>query len=374
MDMSTSEDLKRAYRLIKRDQPEEAQAIIRPILDADPANVHAWWLLAYAVDDPNEVRHALNQVLELDPNYSNAPKAREMLAALDAQFPSTEGSFDDVFGTEADTSGGADFFTEVPFGESSAGETFDSYEDSFGDTFDDAALGLSGEDFFSSGDLFADLEGEPGGEIAPAEQPISVDDLRAILEPSTPADAETRAEQEEKKARRQGRGGRLLRVFLVLLSIPVLLIVVLFIVFSGGSDENKDPGALKTVEVQSDKVKNILVSTGSELRLANLSSDSQVIVAESAAGSTLFVQLCGRPDPDLPQLAMQGMDIAAQQAPALEGQLAAVGVSINLCGSEKQDTLYRAYVSVSDAIHYDNGDLGEGPSGQAAFQALWKTS
>jgi hypothetical protein len=339
MDMSTSEDLKRAYRLIKRDQPEEAQAIIRPILDADPANVHAWWLLAYAVDDPNEVRHALNQVLELDPNYSNAPKAREMLAALDAQFPSTEGSFDDVFGTEADTSGGADFFTEVPFG-----------------------------------DLFADLEGEPGGEIAPTEQPISVDDLRAILEPSTPADAETRAEQEEKKARRQGRGGRLLRVFLVLLSIPVLLIVVLFIVFSGGSDENKDPGALKTVEVQSDKVKNILVSTGSELRLANLSSDSQVIVAESAAGSTLFVQLCGRPDPDLPQLAMQGMDIAAQQAPALEGQLAAVGVSINLCGSEKQDTLYRAYVSVSDAIHYDNGDLGEGPSGQAAFQALWKTS
>jgi hypothetical protein len=374
MDMSTSEDLKRAYRLIKRDQPEEAQAIIRPILDADPANVHAWWLLAYAVDDPNEVRHALNQVLELDPNYSNAPKAREMLAALDEQFPSTEGSFDDVFGTEADTSGGADFFTEVPFGESSAGETFDSYEDSFGDAFDDAALGLSGEDFFTSGDLFADLEGEPGGESVPAEQPISVDDLRAILEPSTPADAETRAEQEEKKARRQGRGGRLLRVFLVLLSIPILLIVVLFIVFSGGSDENKDPGALKTVEVQSDEVKNILVSTGSELRLANLSSDSQVIVAESAAGSTLFVQLCGRPDPDLPQLAMQGMDIAAQQAPALEGQLAAVGVSINLCGSEKQDTLYRAYVSVSDAIHYDNGDLGEGPSGQAAFQALWKTS
>jgi hypothetical protein len=363
-----------AYRLIKRDQPEEAQAIIRPILDADPANVHAWWLLAYAVDDPNEVRHALNQVLELDPNYSNAPKAREMLAALDEQFPSTEGSFDDVFGTEADTSGGADFFTEVPFGESSAGETFDSYEDSFGDAFDDAALGLSGEDFFTSGDLFADLEGEPGGESVPAEQPISVDDLRAILEPSTPADAETRAEQEEKKARRQGRGGRLLRVFLVLLSIPILLIVVLFIVFSGGSDENKDPGALKTVEVQSDEVKNILVSTGSELRLANLSSDSQVIVAESAAGSTLFVQLCGRPDPDLPQLAMQGMDIAAQQAPALEGQLAAVGVSINLCGSEKQDTLYRAYVSVSDAIRYGNGDLGEGPSGQAAFQALWKTS
>jgi hypothetical protein len=374
MDMSTSEDLKRAYRLIKRDQPEEAQAIIRPILDADPANVHAWWLLAYAVDDPNEVRHALNQVLELDPNYSNAPKAREMLAALDEQFPETEGAFDDVFGAEAGVPDGDEFFTEAPFGESPAGETFDSYEDSLGDSFDDTDFGAAGEDFFTAGDLFADLEGETGGEIAPAEQPISVGDLRSIIEPAAPVDAETRAEQEEKKARRQGRGRRLLRVFLILLSIPVLLIVVLFVVFSGGNNEKKDPGALKTVEVQSDDVKNILVSTGSELRLANLSSESQVVVAESPAGSTLFVQLCGRPDPSLPQLAIQGMDIAAQQAPALEGQLAAVGVSINLCGSEKPDTLYRAYVSVGDAIRYSNGDLGEGPTGQAEFQALWKTS
>jgi hypothetical protein len=373
MDMSTSEDLKRAYRLIKRDQPEEAQAIIRPILDADPANVHAWWLLAYAVDDPNEVRHALNQVLELDPEYSNAPKAREMLAALDAQFPPTEESnFEDVFGTE--TSGGEDFFAETPFGESSAGETFDSYEESFGDTFDEAAFGSAEEDFFSSGDLFADLEDEPSGEIVPAEQPISVEELRSIIEPESPVDPETRAAQEEKVARRQGRGRRLLRAFLVLLSIPILIIVVLFIVFSRANNEKKDLGALKTVEVQSDDVKNILVSTGSELRLANLGSDSQVIVAESAAGNTLYVQLCGQADPSLPQLIMQGMDIAAQQAPDLQGQLSAVGISINLCGSAEQDTLYRAYVSVDNAIRYETGDLGEGPSGQAAFQALWKAS
>ena len=370
--MSTSEDLKRAYRLIKRDQPEEAQAIIRPILDADPANVHAWWLLAYAVDDPNEVRHALNQVLELDPNYSNAPKAREMLAALDEQFPPTEeGNFEDIFG--ADTSGGEDFFSEASFGETPAGETFDSYEESLSVTFDDAAFGTAEEDFFTSGDLFADLEGEEGGEIAPAEQPISVDDLRSILEPDVPVSAETRAAQEEKTARRQGRGRRWLRAFLILLSIPILIIVVGLVVFLSGNNEKKDPGALNTVEVQSDDVKNILVATGSDLRLANLSSDSQVLVAESAAGSTLFVQLCGHPDPSLPQLIAQGMDIAAQQAPDLQGQLAAVGVSINLCGSAKQDTLYRAYVPIDDAIRYENGELGMGPSGQAAFQALWKT-
>jgi hypothetical protein len=371
MEMSTSEDLKRAYRLIKRDQPEEAQAIIRPILDADPANVHAWWLLAYAVDDPNEVRHALNQVLELDPDYSNAPKAREMLAALDEQFPPTEGDFEDVFGASA--SGGEDLFTEAPFGESPAGETFDSYEEGLGDTFDEAPFGSTEEDFFTSGDLFADLEDEAGGETAPTGESISAEDLRSIIEPAAPVGPETRAAQEEKRARRQGRGRRWLRAFLVLSSIPILIIVALFVVFSGGDNGKKDPGALKTVEVQSDDVKNILVSTGSELRLANLSSDSQVMVAESADGNTLFVQLCGNPDPNLPQLIMQGMDIAAQQAPDLQGQLAAVGISVNLCENAKQDTLYRAYVSVDDAIRYENGDLGEGPSGQAAFQALWKT-
>ncbi len=372
--MSTSEDLKHAYRLIKRDQSEEAQAIIRPILDADPANVHAWWLLAYAVDDPDEVRHALNRVLELDPNYANAPKARDMLAALDQQFPPSEGAFGGAFGAETGASGGDEFMTELPFGESSAVETFDSYEDSFGDSFDDAAFSGSGADFFTAGDLFSELEGESGGEAAPAEKPISVEDLRSIIEPEKPMDAEARAKLEEKTARRQGRGRRLLRMFLILLTIPLLLIAALFIVFSGGNKEKKDPGALKTVEIQSDDVKNILVSTGSELRLANLSGDSQVVVAETAAGSTMFVQLCGNPGPGLPQLVVQGMDIAAQQAPALQGQLAAVGVSVNLCGNEKQDTLYRAYVPLSDAIRYSNGELGEGSSGQAAFQALWKTS
>jgi hypothetical protein len=369
--MSTSEDLKHAYRLIKRDQPEEAQAIIRPILDADPTNVHAWWLLAYAVDDPNEVRHALTQVLELDPNYSNAPKAREMLARLDEQFPAEEeaAGLGEAFGAETSAFGEDDFLSQLPFGEAAPAETFDSYEDAFGDTFPE-----SGEDFFAAGDLFGELEPEPGETAEEAgPKPISADDLRSILEPEATLDDEARAAQEEKVARRQGRGRRLLRRFLILLTIPLLIIAALFIAFSGGNEEKKDPGDLKAVEVQSDEVKNVLVSAGSDLRLANLSSESQVVVAESPIGSTLYVQLCSSPNPGLPQLALQGMDIAAREAPSLQGQLAAVGVSIKLCGTESHDTLYRAYVPLSDAIRYSNGDLGEGQTGEAAFQKLWKT-
>lgn len=369
--MSTSEDLKRAYRLIKRDQPAEAQAIIRPILGAEPENVHAWWLLAYAVEDPQEVRYALNKVLELDPHYSNAPKAREMLARLNAEFPPEDelAGFEDVFSTEPDLFGEGDVFAEAPFEETTPAETFDSYEDVFGDALDDDGAG-----FFDSEDLFRDLDAVADETEAEA-RPLLAEDLRAVIEPEEiPLDSDTLAAQEEQAAQRQGRGRRWLRWMLFIISIPLLLLAALLLLVSRGDEAQKDPGELKVVEVQSDSVKNTLVSTGSALRLANLSSESQVVVAESDLGSTMFVQLCGRPDRSLPKLITQGMDIAAQQAPSLQGQLAAVGVSVNLCGGEQDDTLYRAHVSVDDALRYVNGELGEGATAQAAFQKLWKTA
>lgn len=365
--MSTSDDLKQAYRLIKRDQPEEARAIIRPILEAEPENVHAWWLLAYTGDDPNEVRRALNKVLELDPNYSNAPKAREMLAALNEQFPP-----EDASEAPAETFGEEDsLFAESAFGAAAPAETFDSFDDSFGDNFASVS-----EDFFASEDLFRDLEDEtPAEATAPARsKPLSKEDLKSILEPEKPIDMEARASQEEKRARRQGRGGQLLRLALIAITIPVLVVVALFAVFSGDGEPKKDPGELQPLETQPDAVTSILVAAGSELRLSGLSAETRVVVAETQMGSTMFVELCGQPGPSLPPLVTQSMDIAARQAQALEGQLDAVGVSVNLCDSEPHDTLYRAFVSLSDAARYASGELGEGEAGQAAFQGLWQTS
>jgi Tfp pilus assembly protein PilF len=55
---TTAENLKRAYQLIRNDQTADAQNILRPILDSEPDKALAWWLLAYAADDPKEVRYA----------------------------------------------------------------------------------------------------------------------------------------------------------------------------------------------------------------------------------------------------------------------------------------------------------------------------
>jgi len=150
------------------------------------------------------------------------------------------------------------------------------------------------------------------------------------------------------------------------------VVVALFLLFGREKEEAKDPGRLETVQTESGALDDVFIAANNEIRLANL-SESEIIVAKTDAGNTLFVQMCTQPGPNFPQVAMQGMDIAAQQAPALEGALDAIGVSINLCGSPQYDSLYRAYAPLQDAIRYANGDLGEGAAGQAAFQKLWKS-
>jgi hypothetical protein len=76
--------LSQAFQLVEDGKNEEAIAILQPLLDRDPDNADAWWILSYAVSDPQKARNALNQVLRIDRNY---PGARDMLAQLDEKFP-----------------------------------------------------------------------------------------------------------------------------------------------------------------------------------------------------------------------------------------------------------------------------------------------
>jgi hypothetical protein len=74
--MSTSAQLQQAFRLIKDGSKAQATSILIPIVRAEPNNADAWWLLANAVNNPDQQRRALEQVLRLRPNDD---KARRML-------------------------------------------------------------------------------------------------------------------------------------------------------------------------------------------------------------------------------------------------------------------------------------------------------
>jgi hypothetical protein len=371
----TQDELKRAYNFIKHDQTDEAQAILRPILAQEPENVHAWWLLAHALTDPGEIRDALTNVITLDPNYSNAGKARELLAQLDehypkeVEFPGFEEAIADegVFATGLVEEEEASSFWEEPL--DSAFQAPEETPFLTGEQFPEL-----GEDFFA-----AEEESEAGTVFAATPPPgaPSESDLRSLFEFHAEAgtvDEGAEAAREEKAARRRGRGGRLLRLTAGALFIVAVVVILVAVVTLGGSKAKADPGPLKVLTAESENVQNALSGAKGELMAANLGSEEQVIVAESALGQTLFVEFCAQPTPDLPQLVAQGMDIAARQARSITDTLPAVGVSVDLCKGETRDNLYRAFVSTAEAIRYMDGDLGQGEVGAASFQALWKTS
>lgn len=94
------DQLYQAYQLVKAGKKADAQVILVPILQEDENNADAWWLLANALDDPGDIREALETVLRLKPGYAAAEKK---LAALNAKFSPVEADpFADI-GIEVDS-------------------------------------------------------------------------------------------------------------------------------------------------------------------------------------------------------------------------------------------------------------------------------
>jgi hypothetical protein len=399
----TKKQLNRAFKLIKREEIDEALDILRPIVAEEPENVHAWWLLAYSATEPREVRQALIQVLRIDPDYENAPKAREMLKKLNAQYPPDEAEIAQYPELQPSSSFAASRAEESLFGEIDFEPTpfdvmdegadyepaFDLDEDPFEDVFGDPDFVPQTEDLFvpqDDDDPFAELDRElapePVGGTAPTprspddEDEGKVDELQLAmldlgLDPEAQHDDQVLAAAEElvaeKRERRSGRSRarRMLITFALLTLISLAVILVLTVLLGGGAE---DPGELKIVEASSDPAMKTQSAVNASLQTMGMGSESQAIIASSDLGDALYVELCGEANPDLPQLVSEGMEIATQQALALEGELDAVGVSINMCQSAEHDTLYRAVVSIEDAKRYLDGELD-----WAAYQGQWDT-
>ncbi len=97
------EQLQQAYQLIKAGQKLQAEEILRPLVSEDVDNADAWWLLANAVADPDEIRMALDHVLRLRPDHA---KSQLMLRRTNDRYPPDEGeaetSFEDLIYADTD--------------------------------------------------------------------------------------------------------------------------------------------------------------------------------------------------------------------------------------------------------------------------------
>ncbi len=89
---STPLELIEAYRLIKAGQRQEAGGVLKAYLAQNGRDARAWWLMAHAVDKPENVRRCLETVLKLDPNHTKAREKLDRLAEPAPAAPPVESS------------------------------------------------------------------------------------------------------------------------------------------------------------------------------------------------------------------------------------------------------------------------------------------
>ncbi|MBN1283921.1 MAG: hypothetical protein JXB47_00830 [Anaerolineae bacterium] len=82
MSDSTQAQLRQVLELLQAGRNQEAYRILNPLLQANPNNDNAWWLMAHTVTEPGYVRLALENVVRLRPDYT---PALDMLNDLNRQ-------------------------------------------------------------------------------------------------------------------------------------------------------------------------------------------------------------------------------------------------------------------------------------------------
>lgn len=387
---SIRDDLEFAYKLIKRNKTQDALDLLRPIVTVEPRNIHAWWLLAYAATEPREVREALLQVLRLDPNYPNAPKAREMLLQLNREFPPEHDELERFpelatpYGVASDTmpvevgeaaapvpsAPAVEDLTDyaaVPLPEPEQEDIppFDTTEDA-GGLFDSVLFAESETESYPDEDPFATLEqdlraAEDDRAADEALASLTFDDdifaepLSTVTEPDFP-DEEFVVAQTQPPASQRGVNWLLLGLLVVVIALAGAL-AMYYVMSQDDNNTGDDPGALIALALDDERIASAQSAVEAQLPALGLVERGRGVVAPSSIGNTFYVELCSAPSPALPRLVDEGMALAATQAPALSSDISAVGVTVDHCLTDRHDVLYRAVVALEHAQRYARGEI-----------------
>ena len=61
-----------AYELIESNRADEARELLETLLNDHADDADLWWVYAHAVETPEDAESALERVVELDPNLTDA--------------------------------------------------------------------------------------------------------------------------------------------------------------------------------------------------------------------------------------------------------------------------------------------------------------
>lgn len=394
---STQQQLAQAYELIKQEQVDEALGILKPITVAEPDNVDAWWLLANAAGEPREARIALINVLKIDPNYSKASDAQELLDKLNDMYPPRDDELlmlSDLEYAEPDfppSSGSLDptGFEEEDldidnlFGDTGGGGDFESFGDDDPFALDEEDPFASDDPFGGSDDTFV-LDDQPSAAKTSDDPFASDDDFDTLAEDDPFADLLADDSRE-----RSGGGRRRILLVLAILLIPILAIAAFF-GLSGGGDDNgnddddpgvtaqADPGALQAFDVAAsdlataDQLEQVRQSTEQDAQRIEPAASALFVNGDS--GLTLYVQVCAADVTQVARYAVDGIETAARRGgntPAIREDLAQVGVTVQDCVNP-EDTLFRATAPLEAAIAFSDSSPSDPEAALAAFRANWQ--
>lgn len=340
--------LQQSYELIRRNQLEEARAILQPILMSQPS-ADAWWLWANAVTNPEDARHALSKVLDLDPDYQPALQQLEKLNQLYPPLPEVEtGAFEYGAAATAKFESVApapviepDFLAE-PTAEQPADMLFD-------DTRADVLIHSFERDTEAGRQEVAALE--------TAEWPAAPSVEKAAAAPKATAEKTPR------------RTVVLRRVLLTLLVIVVAVGGVLLVQNTRQQAQmpaTEVPVAAQIALEPSSAVQAVLEAAQAAANAATAQLGGPVAVSFEARDNvpTLLLRVCRTVGRDIPAALDVAMGIASRYGVSAQEEIAAVGAMLIDC--ERDDTLLGAVTSIDNAAAYAGQTLE-----QPAFRATW---
>lgn len=359
----TKQQLVKAFDLIKKDQTEEAVALLKPIVAAEPDNADAWWLMANAAGEPKDARRALVNVLKIN---SGHVKARDLLDKLNEQFPPSDDELMMMLDIEDSAPPPYPMATEGGFDDADASQDDSIFSSDIDDLFKEEVEPLPTAEEANRTALRMGQDDDDFG-LKPGENPFA-----ELLE-------------RDERAHRRGGGGNRRRILLPLVAILALVLVggLLFMLLRGGDEGGEptvtvsDPGLLSSVDATAINPDNATILEAARSNAENtarqsIAPDAKAIFAEIEGGYALVVQVCSQPGPTLPQIATDGIRIAALQAgssPAISGLLSHVGVSVEDCLRDN-DTLYRATAPIQAAIDF-SATGGNTPQALNTFRQSW---
>jgi tetratricopeptide (TPR) repeat protein len=382
-----SQKVHEATRLIREERFDEAIALLGEVLRQDRNNVHAWWLVANAVDSPDKAHEALTRVLELDPDHA---KAREMLDRLNELYLQEPADAAPAGAEPAETTLLEAEQGQAPsalLGEEGVPAAVEAQPPADVFAFPDE----SPAEVLAEGDPFAPqpagfeqpeqptadwnespLESQPieAGELeAEFEEPFAFEDLGGADFDFVPEEGE-QAEEPVWEEREEKGGRRCLPVLLLLfllLVVAVSAVVTLMVLNSqGGPVAPPAPTANPTLVVLNENHADALARVGAALAKDGL-QNAGAAFRETDAGPALIGIFCWE-QTGFSAAALEAMGIVTEQAAMLEDGLAAVGVELVLC-DRVNDLLFSAITPLDQAMAYYFGR----DSTEADFRATWVT-